>query len=429
LDNVKFLDYNVDVAVDSNNDDLVDANDAQVEDQPPGLAASLNVSDQDGDGIPDFADGFNRDQVGGTADDVVASGNAFEPVEITLPPATDFSKARLKLAYSASAPLDTQLPTAEQPDYQPAPGNFRLWTKAATEVRNGNAFNAPNPGDYVPPTGDGFYGPAELAALGFSDTNRTMTFYLEAVNQSALPGDQAITIAMDPDGGGIVDFAFSDRAVLTAGDLLPDLEANGFDRPFGVLIRPQGEADQRVEVGENPTFEYQVFNRGLAILPPGSSWVEQLWLGTDANITALDEEDVAWHTLVSLETYSTGGARSIDLASLEQVVVPDWVNSEDLTWSLLIDWPQDTNAVDALATDGVEELNENLLGDNLANLYSFDLMSIDLSPLVIGGDIDFDSGNGRFNVTGNARSDLSRAKTRNISPSWQSMARSGSTEM
>src|SRR4029077_18492551 len=88
--------------------------------------------------------------------------------------------------------------------YIPAPGFLRLWTKQGFVMRNGaNFFDSSNPGDYLAPTPAGSqYGPSDLSRLGFSDSVRTVTVYVEAVRASNSAADQPVTVEIDPDGSG-----------------------------------------------------------------------------------------------------------------------------------------------------------------------------------------------------------------------------------
>src|SRR6266508_2018153 len=71
---------------DSNNDGAIDDSDNLIEADPatPGTITFVNDDDTDEDGIPDFADGFNRDGLANTGDELTA-GEHFVPVKITLP--------------------------------------------------------------------------------------------------------------------------------------------------------------------------------------------------------------------------------------------------------------------------------------------------------------------------------------------------------
>jgi hypothetical protein len=219
LDNIGFT--VVDLDVDANNDGVIDSADEAVENQSPGLVVVVNHDDKDNDGIPDFADGFDLDGISGNADDnppTAEQGNHFAPVVITLVGGIDLSKARLKIDYLASDPAGVSRGAgASIVDYTPAPGHFRLWNIPGFEPRGMNSFADPtDPGNYVPATIDGtFYGPIELAMLGFSADTRSVTLYLEAVRPSRELGDQTIRIEVDPDGDGPIGFVGRDDVRLT----------------------------------------------------------------------------------------------------------------------------------------------------------------------------------------------------------------------
>ncbi len=138
----------------------------------------MNDGDKDGDGIVDHADWH-----------ITNSAARFTPLTITLPEPLG-AGMRLKLDY---------------PDCPPggAPATnrtMRLWTKRADQARDPRAF--PD-GDYLAP---GVYTGAELVDLGFSD--RTQNFGIEGIHSAA---NQAISIAVDPDGPGSADYVHSDQ--------------------------------------------------------------------------------------------------------------------------------------------------------------------------------------------------------------------------
>ncbi|MBL7187982.1 MAG: tandem-95 repeat protein [Phycisphaerae bacterium] len=226
LDNVRFA--TIDVDVDSNNNGVVEVTDEIVEQQPTGVMIIVNNRDRDNDSIPDFADGFNRDGISGTDDDTPPSAlqtEKFAELVITLPDTINLSQARLRLDYSDSDPnAVTHAGTAPDFVYTPGHGHLRMWAKPAYEIRNGNSFAAgSDPGDYIPPTtGATFYSPTEVMQLGFSDSNRSVTFYLEAVRASDDMADQQVTVEVDPDGGGPIGFVARDdvRATLIQAEVL-----------------------------------------------------------------------------------------------------------------------------------------------------------------------------------------------------------------
>jgi hypothetical protein len=183
-----------------------------VEDDPnePGKIVLVNDGDEDADGIVDYADGFDR--FAEISEDDTSSGVSFVPVVFEIPEPIDVSEAVVTLSYSASDPgavTTNGLGACVLPA-----GHLRLWAQDGSAQRSTNpVWRAVAPGDYLPPT------PSEgvpATELGFSDSQRTLTFYLEAVGPSGSQGDQRIAFKVDPDGDGPLDDICTDAARVTA---------------------------------------------------------------------------------------------------------------------------------------------------------------------------------------------------------------------
>ncbi|MBW3600495.1 MAG: cadherin-like domain-containing protein [Planctomycetes bacterium] len=258
-DEVKITRVRGDVDVDSNNDDVIDPDntaagtDDRIEHSGArmGKFIDVNSNDDDQDGVPDYADGYNYDGQAGTADDDPTAGEQFTPIVFEIPAPVDLDVAVLQLDYSASDPGAETLP---------APGHLRLWKVDGNQART--------LAEYVPP---GVYEPWQL---GLSNTQRDVTFYLEAVNSSAALGDQRITLQVDPDGpsvsggGGQAGFVHQDAVAVTAlaagmTAFRPQTEGPGYGAPFartpvpnategnpGAGIRRNGDDDDN-DGGEN----------------------------------------------------------------------------------------------------------------------------------------------------------------------------------
>lgn len=190
MDAVRVTCARLDLDVDSDNTNGYDAPsrsdyEDQIEDaawrpELPGKLIAVNDNDDDGDGIPDFADGFDADGVPGNSDDTTA-GERFIPLILEVPPplwsipgiAQD---GRLTFAYDASDPANLASNPATG-GYTPATGTLRLWRKAGAQARSRASVGAATaPGDFVPSGA-----PIPLSALGLNATATAVTLYVEGV--------------------------------------------------------------------------------------------------------------------------------------------------------------------------------------------------------------------------------------------------------
>ena len=152
----------------------------------PGEIIFANNGDVNGDGVPNFADGFDKFGNEGSL-----AGGDFETVQIYLPPGINCDRARLIFLYSASAPdqVATNLNADGTCTYTPAGGKIRLWRVSG----QGNRVISR---DYLVP--GQIY---EAHELGFDNvTTRSRTLYVEGIAHSAIPGDVRIEVFVDPDG-------------------------------------------------------------------------------------------------------------------------------------------------------------------------------------------------------------------------------------
>jgi len=184
----------------------------------PGKFICVNDDDSDNDGIPDYADGFDRDGQIGTPDDLSANDDFFQLI-VELPELIDLSVARLKITYKDSDPASVSHTGAV---WAPGSGFLRIWKKDGNESRDKNSANASsNPGDYVPA---GEYD--DLSSLGLSGATRTVTLYVEGVDhETATIEDRQIKIEVDPDGPGPAVFVCPDAVLTTV--IKADLDGDG----------------------------------------------------------------------------------------------------------------------------------------------------------------------------------------------------------
>jgi len=214
--NVTVVKMDLDVDSDNNNgfnQPARDENEDEIEDDDskPGKYIMVNDDDNDDDGIPDFADGFNWDETNGNDDDL-NSGEKFVPLVFELKPGIDATKAKIKFTYSDSDPAGvTRSGTAPNYTYTPAPGTLRIWTKDGNVSRNKASAKAATPGDFVEA------GTYTAEQLGFSGTVGTKVFYVEAIAPSASLGATRILVEVDPYGGDDPErFILGDAVRMTA---------------------------------------------------------------------------------------------------------------------------------------------------------------------------------------------------------------------
>ncbi|MGD9873839.1 MAG: tetratricopeptide repeat protein [Kiritimatiellia bacterium] len=198
-DTVKFSIIRVDVDIDSDNNNgfgtfpqsWAEDHYEDIEGDPNRLGKIMvvNDNDDDGDGIPDFADGY--DLLPDNPDDDINASEQFVPIIFELPEPIDPTKARVTIHYAGeSDPWDVTVD--DEGIYHCGEGTLRLWTKPGHEARNMNTIDTD--GDFIVSTD---YSAEEF---GFANGIRTLTYYLEAVGPSSEIADQRIVFKVDPNG-------------------------------------------------------------------------------------------------------------------------------------------------------------------------------------------------------------------------------------
>ena len=206
----------VDVDTDTDNNNGYEAPDRNLkedhyEDMPgtinrPGKILAVNDNDDDQDGIPDFADGYNR--YGNISADDINVSEKFVPVIFEIPEPIKLERAKVKLTYEASDPMGVA--TNAQGVYQLPGGSLRLWTKKGNVARKGTSIlDSLNPGDYIPA------GECTAEEFGFTGGTRTLTYYVEAVQASTALADKRILFEVDPDERTPPNFIAADAVKLT----------------------------------------------------------------------------------------------------------------------------------------------------------------------------------------------------------------------
>ncbi|MDD3926346.1 MAG: DUF6531 domain-containing protein, partial [bacterium] len=226
----------LDMDIDSENSGVLDRSDLEenMEDTAgditqPGKIAAINDNDSDdlngdgtadGDGIPDYADGFNLQ--GDTDADNQCQGEQFIPVKIELANCINVNTAQIRFEYEPSIPGNaSRSGVPPRYIYKPAEvGKIRLWAENGDATRNKDSINSD--GDFIP-ANEGI----DVTKLGFSQEVRVVTLYAEAVKPSTGIGDIQIKVHVAPKGQN--DFALADAIRLTvlAADIDTDSDDNG----------------------------------------------------------------------------------------------------------------------------------------------------------------------------------------------------------
>ncbi len=166
----------------------------------PRLFVTVSPGDVDNDGIPDCADGYDRDPDDPRDDE--SRGMVFTrwPLHLSLC-ATNPEQALVRIAYHAS---DPQAVTEQDGEYALPDGVMRLWAVPAGKYgRSGQSVDSRPAGHYIPP------GTYTASALGFSATQRRIMLFVEGVTPVA---SQDLVVELDPDGEyGPKPFACADR--------------------------------------------------------------------------------------------------------------------------------------------------------------------------------------------------------------------------
>jgi len=166
----------------------------------PGRILVVKYGDADNDGVPDFADGYDRDgepDDDETSTDGVSIGHQLEPMVLHLRGAalekgSDGQPRTLIFDYDLSDPLgvayDTDGPFG--PRYEPAPGSLRVWLirnpEVATRYAIRDARDVKVGGDLVVPD-------VEYLPSDFGGTD-TIHFAVESVRSSDEMGDQRVSV-------------------------------------------------------------------------------------------------------------------------------------------------------------------------------------------------------------------------------------------
>ena len=162
----------------------------------PGKIFQVNDGDVDGDGIPDFADGFDiTDKI---ADDgIIDAEPADNPEAFGIPMVLEIDLTGSKyeptdfvytFEYKASDPKDTNVEEKEDEAGNKtytfsAPAGFRIWTNKEKIRKKNNVDASADKGDFVPAN-------VQISAADMKMDEKKHTFYVEAVpGAESLAGD------------------------------------------------------------------------------------------------------------------------------------------------------------------------------------------------------------------------------------------------
>ena len=206
-------------------------------DATPGLYLQVQDEDSDGDGLVNWADGFNG--IGDELDiDDVSAGATFAPLWFEIPELVYAPDATLEIIYSASEPSAAVM----DPHYlswdRPADGHLRIWTKDAFLPRNRASIQ--DGGDYVAPTSRTARS-YTLAELGLQPGDNRL--FLEAIRESTTTAQQEITFRLTPRfAGKPAAFTLADTVRVTTAriEVLAD---NRDGTPAIFDVRPDGHSD------------------------------------------------------------------------------------------------------------------------------------------------------------------------------------------
>jgi len=180
---LKYLSIDVDIDSDNNNHlqpPEHSLKEEQIEESSP-KKVIVNSANNDDDKIPDYVDWF-------------VAGKSFTPVVVQIPDGISVNEMTVTFDYAAS---DPDAVSVIEPYALPKNGGpIRLWTKNASDVRsplsvaqNLDPSGGRRPGDFVKPGVE-----YDAPALGFSESARTLVFYVEGVRLSKDPNPIKIEV-------------------------------------------------------------------------------------------------------------------------------------------------------------------------------------------------------------------------------------------
>jgi hypothetical protein len=213
----------VDLVIDSdNNDGYGDPsggiNEINKEDEAgwPGKALALNELDRDGDGTPDFADGYDSG-CGAVSHALPLKSAVFVPMMLKIPASVNKNIATVSFTSGTATDVfsnpEKVVQTGNGTSTSPFvcsitdKGKIRIWTRNGTSLRSKLACPA---GDWVQPNN-----PILVSDLPIPDSKGNIKLFVEAVQGSKNLGDVVIKVELDPDGSTGLEPKTSDQVVAT----------------------------------------------------------------------------------------------------------------------------------------------------------------------------------------------------------------------
>ena len=144
-----------------------------------------NYGDINDNGILDIWDGYNY---GSQFNSGTNCSEHFVPIVLEIPQGINLANATFQFDYWLGSPTMTGYSPASPPRF--GDGNIRIWTKDGDQPRSANSIHLG--GNLVT---DGMSYTAQQ--LGFADTNRTITLYVEGHMLSSTLGNREIIVGMD----------------------------------------------------------------------------------------------------------------------------------------------------------------------------------------------------------------------------------------
>ncbi len=233
----------------------------------PGKFIVVNKNDDDGNGVPNFADGFRSDAPG--APPPTGTGGHLVPLTLELARPIAPAVALVRFKYPASDPTKIEKVTRDGKIIHilPADGGLRVWRVDGTAPRGPK--NVLDGGDFVTPSPgvgtDSVYHMADFFPATLADRT-TCTLYVESVKPSAAMGDQRILVEVDPDGAeGPLGWILADA-----------VRDSSFTCSLNLDMNNDGEIDVDDSDKQNPGVEMAVgdiVNSVLTFKAPEGSYV------------------------------------------------------------------------------------------------------------------------------------------------------------